>query len=53
MERKISFIVAWQPFRETVPYLYPSDIPAIPATLGHAEKIGDTVLPLYLSIWLE
>jgi len=45
-------IVSWQPFRETVPYLYASDILIIPPTLSPLEKVGNTVLPIKTFLYM-
>ncbi len=39
-------IVPWQPFGETVPYLYAADVLLIPPTRGPLETVGTTVLPM-------
>lgn len=45
-------LVAWQPFKDTVPYLYASDILFVPPTAGPLKKIGNTVLPIKTFLYL-
>ncbi len=45
-------IVPWQPFRETVPYLYASDVLIVPPTAGPLNKVGNTVLPIKTFLYM-
>ncbi len=45
-------IVPWQKFKETVPYLYASDILIIPPTAGPLNNVGNTVLPIKTFLYM-
>ncbi len=45
-------VVPWQPFSETVPYLYAADVLLIPPTRGPLEAVGNTVLPMKTFLYM-
>ncbi len=45
-------VVPWQPFSETVPYLYAADVLLIPPTRGPLETVGNTVLPMKTFLYM-
>ncbi len=57
LEREAQYLanvrmVPWQKFAETVPYLYAADVLFIPPTAGPLEKVGNTVLPMKVFLYL-
>ncbi len=45
-------IIKWQKFKQTMPYLYASDVLIIPPTTGPLKKVGNTVLPIKTFLYL-
>lgn len=45
-------VVPWQPFSETVPYLYAADVLLIPPSRGPLEAVGNTVLPMKTFLYM-
>lgn len=45
-------VVPWQPFSETVPYLYAADVLLVPPTRGPLEAVGNTVLPMKTFLYM-
>lgn len=57
IEREASFlenvrVVPWQPFDETVPFLYAADVLLIPPTVVPLKEVGNTVLPMKTFLYM-
>ena len=45
-------VVPWQPFDDTVPYLYAADVLLIPPTVAPLKDVGNTVLPMKTFLYM-
>jgi glycosyltransferase involved in cell wall biosynthesis len=45
-------VVPWQPFDDTVPYLYAADVLLIPPTVAPLKEVGNTVLPMKTFLYM-
>ena len=45
-------VVPWQPFDDTVPYLYAADVVVIPPTVAPLQDVGNTVLPMKTFLYM-
>lgn len=45
-------VVPWQPFDDTVPYLYAADVLLIPPTVAPLQDVGNTVLPMKTFLYM-
>lgn len=45
-------VVPWQPFDDTVPYLYAANVLLIPPTVAPLKEVGNTVLPMKTFLYM-
>jgi glycosyltransferase involved in cell wall biosynthesis len=45
-------VVPWQPFDDTVPFLYAADVLLIPPTAAPLKEVGNTVLPMKTFLYM-